>query len=188
MDKTAKYIEEYVKKIYCKESFNYHVKIVAKYCGILAEKLNVDSNLMIVCGYLHDIGYELGKGNPHEQVSAFEAGKILKQINFSQQKIEIIKSSILKHTTDTLDKDRTKIEEKILANADVIAHIEAAYYIMAVPYIYKGKSFDEGFYWFKKKMYFEYSDKLSLPQAKELVKDKYLLVKKLIDNFEQFIE
>jgi uncharacterized protein len=184
------YIKKIKKKsyeIYDKESMKYHIEFVVKFSEILAGKLNADKEICIISAYLHDIGRYFVQSKAHEEVGAIKAEEILNKLNYPEQKIKQVKECILKHSTRTPDKDRKNIEEKILANADAMAHIEAAYYIIAVPYLYRGKSFEQGFYWFKKKIDRDYNGKLTLQEAKKLIKPKFFRLLMFINDFERLI-
>lgn len=184
MKDIVKKAKKYAEEIFDEESLRFHVDIVAKYCQVLGTKLNADTEILMICAYLHDIGRCFNENVDHEKVSVVKTTEFLEKEGYPKGKIQAVKNCILNHTNKTKDEQRINIEEKILANADVLAHIEAWYMILLVPFRYRGMDYKQGFRWFKRKMEYEFNEKLSLPAARELVKDKFEKLIFLLNYFD----
>ncbi|MBU0758660.1 MAG: HD domain-containing protein [Nanoarchaeota archaeon] len=178
-------VRKEVQRIYKQIDLKYHIEIVVDYSKILAEKLCADTEICIISGYLHDIGLKIGDKEDHANSGAEEAEKILTRLGFSAERIMLVKSCIKKHSTETREAERTRIEEKILANADAMSHIAGYYYVMCVPHLYLGMGFEDGYRWFKKKIKIDFEEKITLPEAKEMIRDKYFRLKEIIDEFNE---
>jgi len=94
-----------------------HVKRVFKIATFLAEKEKADVELVQIGALLHDIGWAMGE--LHHETGAESASEILKEINYSLERIEKIVRIVSCHPLDFRDKLET-IEEKIVWDADKI--------------------------------------------------------------------
>ena len=149
---------------------NYHLKPVVKYALVLAKTLGADKEIVEIAAWLHDITRLGGEDEEHHISSATEAEKILNELNYDKKKIQIIKHAILTHRSK-MSKERKTVYDHIIASADAMAKFEdpAAMFYMA--FNVKKLGVEEGKEWLRKK--FEKSWHKMIPEAKELVKEKY---------------
>jgi len=161
------------------ETFESHIIPTVKYAKTLAKKLNADVEICEISAWLHDIGLAKGDLKTHNITGAKEAEKILKKLNYSNEKIEEVKHCILAHITKGLKKGKT-LEAKILASADAMSHFDGIAEIYWVAFRVKKLDKNEGKKWVKKKL--EDDWKKLLPEAKEIVKEKYNAMKLLLDG------
>ncbi len=187
--KNAKDIIKKVRKIVEKEAndyvdWSYHILLVVKYSLFLANKYKIKDNEQIeLAALLHDIGrlpYSDKKDIDHHISGAEKAEKILKKLNYPKEKISEIKGAIICHRGNDKIKPKT-ILEKIIANADAMSHFD----ILPVLYYWRSKAgddFAEITKWVEDKYDRNWKQKLTLPEAKKGIKDKYLLNKKILKN------
>ena len=98
-----------------------HLYSVARYCSLLALKRNLNPELAMTAGMLHDI-YRVtnNKAENHDVLGAEKATDILKGLDlYNDDEISIIATAISKHC------DKSSIHEpydEILKDADVLSH------------------------------------------------------------------
>ncbi|MCL2603836.1 MAG: HD domain-containing protein [Defluviitaleaceae bacterium] len=98
-----------------------HLYSVARYCSLLALKRNLNQEIAMVSGMLHDI-YRVTNNTTinHDKMGAKKAMKILKTVNlYNDEEIAIITTAISRHC------DKSSIHEpydEILKDADVLSH------------------------------------------------------------------
>ena len=118
MQKLVKSLETIVKERMSKlegTAHSYeHVKRVFQIATFLAKKEKADLELVQIGALLHDIGWTLGQ--PHNETGANLAGKILRRINYPQERIEKVINIVLRHPLDLRDKLEA-LEEKIVWDA-----------------------------------------------------------------------
>lgn len=98
-----------------------HLYGVSQFCSLLALKRGLNVELCAVAGMLHDIwSYKVSYSVDHGKLGSIEARKILNVVNcFSEEEIDIICSSIFKHSNkQDIDSDY----DEILKDADVLQH------------------------------------------------------------------
>lgn len=96
-----------------------HMYGVASMCKILALRRNLNSELAVIIGLMHDIGRtKLGDdGKNHSEKGAKESKDIIKELNmFDKDEIEIIYKSILKHS---FKKEVGNEYQELIKDADV---------------------------------------------------------------------
>ncbi len=112
-----------------KDEFNIyreHIQYVYKYVKLLSENKNVDTEVLELSALLHDIAMtdkELDRSN-HNEYGAEIAGKILKENNYPEDKIQFVIKCILNHISKRAE-FRTTEEEKILVDADALSHFDS---------------------------------------------------------------
>jgi putative nucleotidyltransferase with HDIG domain len=181
----SKNIVEKIKELVKKEAryemsdFYYHISVVVRNAKVLADKYKVkDKELVEIAAWLHDIGrlpyikkgYKVKEEN-HHILGAVKAEKILKQLGYPAEKIVKIKNMILSHRSSHEPRPKT-IEEKIISNADAMAIFDVLpifFYWRAGRY-----KFEEIVNWLEAKYQRSYKNKLTLPEARKLVKKNYL--------------
>ena len=156
----------------------YHISSVIKYSKLLAKKLNADTEIVVISALLHDYTSVLGKGDfkEHHITGAKEAEKLLKKFNYPKEKIEKVKHCILTHRGSTNLKRET-IEAEIVASADAMAHFDNVAPLFHMVYAERKMEIDKGKEWLMAK--FKRSWNKLLPEARDMVKDKYEAIKVL---------
>ncbi len=173
-DRLAK-LREKARGYYTADDYNYHVLLVVKYAKLLAERTSADQEVVELAALLHDIAVK-DNDEKHETVGAERAAKLLKELNYSDENIEKVKKCILTHRTS--GEPKTK-EAEIVRNADAMAHITALPFLVKIG-LEREKDFEKALQWVKKKI--EKADKkLTMPETREIIKEKYEDAKLLVD-------
>jgi uncharacterized protein len=119
--------------------YEYHFKPVVKYAGALAGKLGADKEVVIVAAWLHDIGSIINGRSDHHITGAKIAEAKLKEFDYPQERIELVKQCILNHRGSIKNK-RSTLEEQIIAEADAMSHFDNIAAIFRVALIFEKKS------------------------------------------------
>jgi putative nucleotidyltransferase with HDIG domain len=108
----------------CKDDrVKYHINPVVEIAHRMAIDLNADTQIVVIAAYLHDITKMFGERKNHHLIGAEYAGNFLTNYDINDEIIEKIKNCIKKHRGSS-EFTRNTIEEKIVATADAVAHIE----------------------------------------------------------------
>lgn len=158
-----------------------HIKYVVENAVRLAMKYNADVEIVELAALLHDIAVisEIGDREEHHINGSIIAEELLTKYNYPKDKIEIIKSCILKHSADIECKRDTQ-EEEIIADADAIAHFDNIPILFYTALRRKNLNMEDSKKWLKKKLENDYN-KLSERTKLEL-KDKYENIMKVLFN------
>jgi len=152
--------------------WTHHILSVVKYSKMLSEKIGADVEVVEIAALLHDYAgikdKELHK--EHHLHSAAEAEKILKDLKYSQDKIEQVKESIISHR-GSVKIEKTSKEAICVADADGMAHIDNIPSLLYFAYFNHQMSIDDGAKWVSEKIERSWN-KLSY-QARQMIKDKY---------------
>ena len=183
-------IIEKVRKIVKKEcdegTWKFHILPVVKYAKLLAKKLNADEELAELGALLHDIGrIKFGEKN-HEITGIPEAEKILKQFNYPQKIIDEVKHCVESHRGSRTIKPKTVIA-KIVANADAMAHFDIIPALLQVALRKENNNLEKAVNWVYDKIERDWNKKLTIPEAKEMMKEKYGAIKLLFNSMKQYI-
>ena len=102
-----------------------HIKYVYKYVVLLSKNKNVDQEVLEISDLLHDVAMtdRTLDRSKHNEYGAEIAEKFLRENNYPEEKIQLVKKCILNHNNKRL-KYRTTEEEKILVDADGLAHFD----------------------------------------------------------------
>ena len=102
-----------------------HIKYVYKYVILLSKNKNVDQEVLEISALLHDVAMtdRTLDRSKHNEYGAEIAEKFLRENNYPEEKIQLVKKCILNHNNKRL-KYRTTEEEKILVDADGLAHFD----------------------------------------------------------------
>lgn len=158
----------------------YHIIPVVQNSVKLARKLNADIEVVEIAAYLHDITRILGDVENHHITGAKFAEEFLRKYNYSEEKIEQIKNCIQKHR-GSIEEKRETLEEKIVATADAMAHIQ---YPVPLFYTWYGKKrygLEEGKEKIKTKLKRSWQ-KIELEIAKEEVKERFKFLMEVLTN------
>jgi len=161
------------------QDWKYHVSLVAKYSKLLAERTGADAELAELGALLHDIGrIRFGPEN-HEITGANEAEKILKDLNCPKETIAEIRHCIESHRGSGTVKPKTKVAQ-IIANADAMAHFDAIPFLLQVALKNENGDIEKAVSWVHDKIERDWNKKMTLPEAKEIMKEKYEAIKLLL--------
>ncbi len=116
-------IQEIISKAADHNRLKYHIFPVVNNAVRLAQKLDADKEVVEIAAFLHDYTRCLGDRENHHNSSADYAINFLKKHNFPEEKIKLTDSCIRNHR-GSLHVLRKSTEEKILATADAMAHIQ----------------------------------------------------------------
>ncbi len=177
-------IRELVKKESESNDWQFHIQPVVRYALDLAKIYKADLELVELAALLHDIGRIRSDDESHEISGQTEAEKILKEFNYPQETIDEIKHCIASHR-GSRDVAPQTITAKIIANADAMAHFDIAplfFYWRADRY-----SFSDIVKWVEEKMERNWDKKLTLLEAKEIIRPKYDAIKLILDSVKQYI-
>ncbi len=160
--------------------WSHHIIYVVKYAKLLAQKLGADVEVVELAALLHDYAGISNKEymKEHHIHGMDYAQDILSRLNYPQEKIDLIKKCIFSHRGSVII-ERTTPEEVCIASADAMAHIDQVVSLLYAVYKEKGFGIDEGRVWVKDKL--ERSWNKLCPDAKKIIKEKYLCVKKVLE-------
>ncbi len=175
-------IIEKIKEIVRKEAddwdWNYHIPIVVKYSKILAKKMGADEEVVEIAAWLHDITRLNGGDETHHITGPVEAERILKGLGYPQDKIERIKHCINSHRGSQSIKRET-VEAECVASADAMCHFDTIVPLFYLNMVKHSRDIEETRNWMKDKV--ERSWKKIIPEAREIVKDKYEAAKLILE-------
>ena len=159
----------------CEEGdWKYHVVVVIKYAKQLARELDADEDLAELGALLHDIGrIAVAGGDPdHEIVGVPIAEEILKEQGYSQEVIEEVKHCVESHRASKGIPPKTTTA-RIVADADAMAHFDAVPALIQLALKMENNDLEKAVQWVYEKIERDWNRKLTLPEAREMMKDKY---------------
>ena len=161
--------------------WNEHIKYVVKNAVKKKKKYGADIEIVELGALLHDIAMpsEIGPSEEHNVYGAKIADELLTKFNYPDDRKERVKECVLRHR-GSKDLPRNTIEEKCVADADVIAHFDCipALFHLAFGKNDKDLSITEGTEFLKKKLERDYN-KLS-SHTREILKDRYENIVKVL--------
>ena len=177
-------VEETCKMDTCRPGYqlwSHHIVHVVKYANMLAKKLNADPEVVEISALLHDYASVKGEGpqDEHHIYGAKLSEEILKGYNYPQDKIDNIKHCVYAHRASR-DIPRETIEADIIACADAMAHFDKINSLLRLAFATHGLNTDDGSKWVLGKL--KRSWNKLMPEAKEMVSDKYEAAKILLSN------
>lgn len=173
-------------KAECKtRDWKYHIVLVVKYARLLAEELNADVELAEMGALLHDIGRLKFGGKDHERTGIPEAEKILKELNCPQEVVDEIKHCVESHRGSKDISPRTTIA-KIVANADAMAHFDVLPVLLQYALEKYNNDLEKAIEWTDRKIERDWNKKLTLPEAKDMMREKYEAVRLLLDSMKEY--
>lgn len=181
MDQRLEKIYKIVESSFEEVDYKYHTLAVVKYSKKLAKIYKADDEVIEIAAILHDIGrVDIKNDDVHHVLGAQEAEKILKDLQYSEELIEKVKHCIESHSINK-GPDPETMEAKIIANADAMTHFD----MLTVFYFWQSKrniEFDEITNWIENKLENDWNKKLTFPEAKKMVEDKYKAIKLLLNS------
>jgi len=178
--KILREVEGVVKQT-CKteDRWRYHIYPVVEYGKMLARKLGADIEIVELACWLHDLTRIKGDVKNHHKTSATEAVEILKKLKYNPKKINMVARCIYAHRGSCNIK-KTNIEEEIVACADAMSHFEFRIILFYSAFGRKQMSLEEGTKWINDKVDRSWK-KLTIPFAREIVKNKYIAIKEILN-------
>lgn len=149
-----------------------HIQYVYKYVVLLSKDKNVDKEVLELSALLHDISMTditLDRSR-HNEFGADIAEQLLRENDYPEDKVQLVKKCILNHSKRRSDYRKTE-EERILVDADGLSHFDAISKLYSLPRMVMGLNEQDSVRFVQDKLtgdYNELSDDL-----KYLVKEKY---------------
>ena len=177
-------VREIVKKEHESEDFKYHISVVVKNALKLAEIKKANKEIVELGALLHDIGrthgLKPGEINEHHLKSYEISKKILQELNYLKDKSEKVLKCILSHRGNNDDYPPESLEEKIVANADAMAHFDS--FLDLFKEFIQQEKFDKAIELIESKIDRDWNKKLTLPEARKISKEKYNAIKLLLKS------
>lgn len=185
MEKRLEQIYKIVKNGFEESDYKYHILLVVKYAKELAKIYGANEEITEIAALLHDIGrMDIKNDDVHHIIGIQEAENILKNLEYSEEVIREVKHCVASHRTNE-GPDPETIIAKIVANADAMSHFD----ILPVFYFWRGKrsyKVEEITKWTENKLNNDWDKKITLPEAKKLVENKYEAIKVLISAIKEY--
>lgn len=152
--------------------YNEHIQYVYKYVLLLSKNKKVDLEVLKLSALLHDISMTDRKldRSKHNEYWAEIAEKLLKKNNYPPEKIKLVKRCILNHSSSRI-KFRTTQEEKILVDADGLAHFDSIKSLYSLAHRVMWLNDKECIKFIQNKLTKDYNE--ISPEQKYLVDEKY---------------
>jgi len=152
--------------------WNDHIKRVVYHAVNLANQYGADVEIVELGALLHDISMpsEYGDRSEHHVYSAEMAEKLLTELNYPKNKLELVKKCVFNHP-NRIRHLRETIEEYCVSDADALAHFDRIPSLFSLAYGILNMSLEEGKEYVKEKLQGDYNG-LS-DQSKILYKEKY---------------
>lgn len=174
VQKIKKFVEAEHKKPTSKygyEPFEFHLKPMVKYALELAGELGGDKEVIALAVWLHDVGSIRSGRENHHITGAEIAEKKLNELGYPREKIEVVKKCILNHR-GSQQSFRESIEEKIIAEADVLSNFENIAGIFKAAFVYENLDQGQAKDSVRKKLQRKWKQ-LHFEKSKEIIKPKY---------------
>ena len=172
--KVKQFVEDECKKPSSKygyEPFPYHFAPMVKYATKLADELKADKEIVIVAGWLHDIGSIIYGRENHHITSAKVAEKLLKKLNYPVDRIERVKNCILNHRGSVKNKC-VSLEEKIISDADAMSNFDNISGIFKAALVYEKMDQGEAKLSVRNKLKNKWQQ-LNFDKSKEMIRPRY---------------
>jgi len=153
------------------EPFLFHFTPVVKYAQELAKELGADEEIVTLSAWLHDIGSVIHGRENHHLTGAEIAEKKLKELNYPEERIELVKRCILNHRGSQKN-DPQSIEERIISDADALSNFDNIPGIFKAAFVYENMNQEEAKAAVKKKLENKWS-KLYFDNSKNIIRPRY---------------
>lgn len=174
VEEIKKFVQEECRKPSSKyglEPFENHFIPMVKYAELLAEKFPVDKEVISLAAWLHDVGSIIFGRENHHLTGAQIAEKKLRELNYSEDKISLVKKCILNHRGSKQNSLSTP-EEKIIAEADCLSNFNNLAGIFKAALVYENLSQKEAILSVRRKLEQKWNQ-LSFEESKKIIKPKY---------------
>lgn len=118
------------------ELFPAHFVPMATYAETLADQLGADREIVSISAWLHDIGSIVHGREDHHITGCEIAQAFLSQINYPQERIDLVKNCILHHR-GSQNFEQQSLEEKIIVEADVMSNFDNIAGIFKAAFVYE---------------------------------------------------
>jgi putative nucleotidyltransferase with HDIG domain len=156
----------------------YHINPVVEIACKMAKEMNADIQVVEIAAYFHDITKMTGERKNHHLTGAKYAEDFLSNYNIEKSKVEQIKSCIKKHRGSS-EFTRDTIEEKIIATADAVAHIEHPLTLFYAWYGRRQCQIDEGADGIIHKLERSWN-KIEFPEVKNELQGEYNILMRIL--------
>ena len=175
-------IRKIIKEKCAGENWDMHVGLVVKYALILAEKIGADLEITELGALLHDIAWITDMDNDHDHEISGQpmAEKLMKEHGYTQDKIDKVKYIIATHR-GSKGAEPQAIEAKIVANADAMAHFDVLPWLIKNALENYNNDLQKSVQWVYNKAERDWNKKITLPEAKDLVREKYEAFKVVLE-------
>ncbi len=153
------------------EPFPFHFVPMASYAEKLADELGGDKEIILIACWLHDIGSIVHGREDHHITGARIAEEKLKEFQYPEERIELVKKCILNHRSSQ-ENGRDSIEEQIVAEADAMSNFDNIAGIFKAAFVYEDKDQGEAKDSARKKLEQKWN-RLHFEKSKEMIKSKF---------------
>ena len=163
--------------------FKNHVLGVRDFAVRLAKEYNADLFSVIIASYMHDLYFIKTRDHSVHEIQGSEyARHFLEKYNLPSQETDKIANCILNHR-GSKNNLRNSIEEKIVACADAMDHIDR--FLPMFYRISKRMSYKEAVEWITGKIERSWK-KVSLKKAREMIRPKYMAAKIVFEGSDKY--
>jgi putative nucleotidyltransferase with HDIG domain len=189
MENKVEEIEQYARNVFSNNGMDWFVKLHVEYVEKLALRLadikHADKTILKLAAWLHDIGHKPKNDSDrhHIENSAF-AAKLLTERGFDERIVKSVEHCILTHRCGDDHKPET-LEAQILASADAMSHMENFSMLLYIAFVLERYDLEKAYSWLSTKIDRDWNSKILLPEGKEIIKDKYEEVLKLLEGMKE---
>ncbi len=165
----------------------YHLEIVERIAMELCDIYsNANRDVVQVLVWFHDFGKPFNETNEKES-TAVEGIPCLRECGFSEDFITtVVNCWELMEKKNEIDLTTAPIETQIISSADGASHMVGTFYS---GYFGDGDDFTTTQKRLRQKIDIDWNRKITLPEVKEVFKDRYVRVRELLGEFpERFIK
>lgn len=174
VQKVENFVEDECKKPgskYGYEPFIYHFKQTVEYAGKLSDEFGGDREVILIAAWLHDIG-SIVEGRKNHHVSGAKIAETkLKIFGYPTPRIALVKKCIHNHR-GSKSYERLSIEEKIVAEADIMSVFDNISGIFKAAFVYENLDQGEAIKSVRKKLINKWK-RLHFQSSKKMLKSKY---------------
>jgi uncharacterized protein len=153
------------------DPFVFHFAPMVKYAQQLARELEADFEVVTIAAWLHDIGSVMHGRKDHHITGSDIAERKLRELNYPEDKIQLIKKCILNHRGSQKNNPET-VEEKIISDADALSNFDNIAGIFKAAFVYEGLGQEEAKESVRKKFENKWNQ-LHFDNSKKIIRPKY---------------
>jgi len=180
MDAKIGKIKKEIKPQFEANDWDYHVLAVAKYAKELAAVYGENPDHAELAAVLHDIGRANVKNDAGHHIKGADMSEtLMRKYGYHEETVKKIKFAVLRHCVIDEFFPQT-VFEKIIANADAMSHFD----IVPLFFYWRTKDlpYPELVKWLSAKLERDWNEKITLPEARRRVEQKYQAAKTLLIN------
>lgn len=157
--------------------YDVHLLGVEKIAKKLIKRLpKADKEIVLLGVWLHDLQRVRGIKGDHAKAGAIEAGKVMRQFNYSEKTMGYVREMILSHCCDTRLVPKT-LEGKILASADAMSHYINDFYLTIAATGQRGAADFKK--WALEKLDRDYNKKIFFGFARKMIEKRHKVLKEV---------